>query len=133
MLLTVITDFIGLPGAPGTLSFYGPSTRQYRAFVAGEPLTVEPEVLGVTSSHTFRLTVGGGVADLAVQAASVLQDDAMDELGAPWPELAAPSAAKTTALQPNISSSGEAQWQGGEFTCPIGELHKTFGHLIRRT
>ncbi len=132
-LHTVITDFIRLPGAPGTLNFYGPSTPQYRAFVAGEPAVLEPEVLGVTRSHTFRLIVAGGGADLAVRAASVMQDDVMDELGAPWPELAVPSKAKAIVLQPRVSSSGEAQWQGGEFTCPMGELHKTFGHLIRRT
>ncbi len=132
-LLAVTTDFVGLPGAPCTLHFYGPSTSQYRAFVAGEPSVEEAEVLGVTSSHSFRLIVGDGGADLAVRAASIMQDDVMDELGALWPEVATPSAATTTVLQPVISDFGDAQWQGGEFTCPIGELRQIFGHLIRQT
>jgi hypothetical protein len=126
-LLAVVTDFIGLPGPPGTL------TSQYRAFVAGEPPGGEAEVLGVTSSHSFRLVVGEDSPHLAVRAASIMQDDVMDELGVLWPELVTASAATTNVLEPVISDSGVAQWQSGDFTCPIGELRQTFGHLIRRT
>ena len=87
----------------------------------------------MTSSHSFRLAVGEGGADLAVRAASIMQEDVMDELGALWPELVTPSAGTTTVLEPVVAGSGEAQWQSGEFACPIGELRQTFGHLIRST
>ena len=130
-LLAVVTDFIGLPGAPGTLSFYGPPTSQFREFVAEEAHIGETDVLGVTSSHSFRLAVSDGGADLAVRAASIMQDDVMDELGALWPELVTPRATTATVLEPGISDSGEAQWQSGALSCPIGELRHAFGHLIR--
>jgi hypothetical protein len=129
-LLAVLEDAATLPGPPGTLTFHGPATPQYQAFVAGEPPAAEVEVLGVTTTHSFRLVVGDAGADLAVRAASVVQDDMMDELGCPWPELALPNEG-STVLQPATAGSGTAEWQGRGARCAIGTLQDTFGHLLR--
>jgi hypothetical protein len=86
-LLAVLQAFVTLAGPTSTLPFYGPTTTPYRSFVDREPLPAEDEVLGVTDTHAFRLAVGDHAAELAVRAASVLQDDVMDDLGAPWPEV----------------------------------------------
>ena len=129
-LLAVVEDFMGVPGPPGNVQFYGPSTEQYSAFVEGESVPSELEVLGVTDTHTFRLTVGANPAELAARAASILQDDVMDELGAPWPELTDPLTS-STLLEPVARDDSEGTWEGNGLRCRIGELQQTFGHLIR--
>ena len=131
-LLAVVQDFITLAGPPGTLRFYGPATRQFQSFIAGEAAPADPEVLGVTDTHSFRLTVGDDPAELAVRAASVLQDDVMDDLGAPWPQVVEGVADSPVVLVPVVSEDGDGRWEGGRFSCPIGELHQTFGPLILR-
>ena len=120
-----------LPGPPGTLQFFGPGTSTYRSFIAGEELPGEPEVLGVTDTHSFRLSVGPHPGDLAVRAASVVQDDAMDELGAPWPQIVPEYGGPTTVLEPVVAEDGSGWWEGGGLTCPIGELRRRFGDRIR--
>ncbi len=129
-LQAVLTDVLGAPGPASTVRFHGASTPQYRAFVAGEPVAPQVEVLGVTDSHTFRLVLGDGGAQLAVAAAGVLQDDVMDELGAPWPEVAVPGGG-TAVLEPAVSASGVAEWRGTAVRCPIGALQRTYGSRIR--
>jgi hypothetical protein len=129
-LQAVLTDVLGAPGAAATIRFHGPSTPEYQGFVAGEPAAPQVEVLGETAGHTFRLVVGDGGAGLAVAAAGILQDDVMDELGAPWPEVAAPGGG-TTVLEPAVSASGVAEWRGTAVRCPIGALQRTFGNAIR--
>jgi hypothetical protein len=131
-LEAVLADVLGAPGAAATVRFHGPWTPEYQAFVAGEPAAPQVEVLGETDSHTFRLVVGDGGAALAVAAAGVLQDDVMDELGAPWPEVALPGGG-TTVLEPAVSASGVAEWQGMAVRCPIGALQRTYGSARRRS
>lgn len=129
-LLAVVQDFLPLAGPPGTLQFYGPGTPQYQSFVAGEPAPADVEVLGVTETHSFRLTVGNDPAELAVRAASVLQDDVMDELGAPWPQVVAGADRPLVVLEPVVSDDGDGRWEGGGLSCSIGALHQSFGPLI---
>jgi hypothetical protein len=131
-LLAVLQDFVGLGGPTSTLRFYGPTTTQYQSFVDGEPLPAEDEVLGVTDTHAFRLALGDGAADLAVRAASVLQDDVMDDLGAPWPEVRT-SGASPVVLEPVVGETGVGQWKGGSHTCLIGELRQVFGSMLVRS
>ena len=129
-LLAVLSDAAGLPGPPGSVRFFGPTTTEYRRFVAGEPPAEQVEVLGITGNHTFRLVVGETGADLSVDAASILQDDVMDALGRPWPEVAVPGGG-TTVLEPAVSASGVAEWRGTSVRCPIGALLRTYGSGIR--
>ena len=129
-LLAVLSDAAGLPGPPGSVRFFGPTTTEYRRFVAGEPPAEQVEVLGITGNHTFRLVVGATGADLSVDAASILQDDVMDALGRPWPEVAVPGGG-TTVLEPAVSPSGMAEWRGTSLRCPIGALQQTYGRGIR--
>jgi len=131
-LEAVLADVLGAPGAAATVRFHGPSTQEYRAFVAGEPAAPQVEVLGETDSHTFRLVVGDGGAALAVAAAGILQDDVMDELGAPWPQVVAPGDG-TTVLQPAVSASGVGEWRGAGVRCPIGMLQETYGSVVWRS
>lgn len=130
-LLAVLQDFVPLGGPTSTLRFYGPATTQYQSFVNGEPPPAEEEVLGVTDTHSFRLRVGNDAAELAVRAASVLQDDVMDDLGAPWPELAG-AGGSPVVLEPAVGETGTAEWSRGRFTCRIGELHRVFGTMLVR-
>ena len=131
-LEAVLADVLGAPGAAATIRFHGPSTPEYQAFVAGEPAAPQVEVLGETDSHAFRLVVGDGAAALAVAAAGILQDDVMDELGAPWPEVVAPGGG-TTVLEPAVSASGAAEWRGTAVRCAIGALERTYGSVVRRS
>ena len=132
-LLSVVVDSLPLPGPPGTLRFYGPTTRRYLSFIEGESAPTEPEVLGVTQTHSFRLSVGTGAGELAVRAASVLQDDVMDELVAPWPEVTGPGLDRTVVLQPAVDDKGDGRWEGSGLTCAIGELHQTFGAFLKHS
>ena len=54
-----------------------------------------------------------------------MQDDAMDHLNRPWPELVSPA----VVLQPRIDERGEAVWASddGSVQCPVGQLQSTFG------
>jgi len=129
-LLAVVHDFITVAGPPGSLRFYGPSTPQYQSFIVGEAAPADVEVLGVTDTHSFRLTVGDDPAELAVRAASVLQDDVMDDRGAPWPQVVPAETGSPVVLEPVVSEDGDGRWEGGRISCPIGELHQSFGPLI---
>jgi hypothetical protein len=131
-LLAVVRDFLPLAAPPGSLQFYGPATPQYQLFVAGEPAPADVEVLGVTETHSFRLTVGDDPAALAVRAASVLQDDVMDDLGAPWPQVVA-GEDTLVVLEPVVSEHGDGRWAGGGLSCAIGALHQCFEPLFAGT
>jgi hypothetical protein len=128
-LLAVLSDFVTVGGPTGTLRFYGPATNQYQSFINGEPPPAEDEVLGVTDTHSFRLAVGDDAAELAVRAAAVLQDDVMDDLGAPWPEVGA-SGESSVVLEPVVGETGVGEWKGDRLTCLIGELHQVFGPML---
>ena len=128
-LEAVLEDFSGLPGPPGGVRFYGPRTDRFRRFVAGEGPADASEILGVTDTHSFRAAVGDDPAALAVAVASVLQDDVMDELGAPWPEVPLAGGSETCVLEPELHED-LAVWRGGGHRCPIGQLNRTFGNLL---
>ena len=128
-LFAVVQDFLPLAGPPGTLQFYGPATPQYQSFVAGEPGPADVEVLGVTETHSFRLTVGNDPAELAVRAASVLQDDVMDDLGALATDRGRGEPPLGSARAGRVPGR-RRQVEGGGLSCSIGALHQSLGPLI---
>jgi hypothetical protein len=79
----------------------------------------------VAGGHSFPVSLRSGIAEAVVAVASALQDDAMDHLNRPWPELVSPA----VVLQPRIDERGEAVWASddGSVRCPVGQLQSTFG------
>ncbi len=131
-LRDVLADFASAPGPAGEVTVHGPTTTAYRDFVAGEPDPEEAEVLVVTATHTFRATVGADPADLAVLAvrvASALQDDVMDELGAPWPEVPRVDGPGTCVLEPAVGEDGRPVWRSGGRSVPVGRLHEVLDEV----
>lgn len=87
----------------------------------------DTDLVCVSGGHSF--LIDGSLDDetLVASIASSLQDDAIDALGAPWPSLQVGGVFRGV-LEPEITSHGVAVWatQTG-FSCPVGELHATFG------
>jgi hypothetical protein len=79
----------------------------------------------VAGGHSFPVSLRSGVEEAAVAVASALQDDAMDHLNRPWPELVSPA----VVLQPRLDERGEAIWASddGSVRCPVGQLRSAFG------
>jgi len=83
----------------------------------------------VSGGHSFRVHHRLGDEEIAVEVASQLQDDAMDQLGAPWPSLIVPEGV-TAVLEPRLSADGVAVWAAkAGYRCPIGRLQAVFGAL----
>ncbi len=83
----------------------------------------------ISGGHSFRVSSDLGDEEIAVEVASQLQDDAMDQLGAPWPSLIVPDGI-TAVLEPQLSSDGVAVWATkAGYSCPIGRLQAVFGAL----
>ena len=80
----------------------------------------------VAGGHSFPVSLRSGVEEAVVTIVSALQDDVMDQLNRPWPELAGPA---VVVLQPRIDDRGVAVWASndGSVRCPVGELQSTFG------
>ncbi len=81
--------------------------------------------------HWFRVAApepAQALCDIMFQ----LQDDVMDELGRPWPEVTDDDGAHLAVLTPSLGEGGFAEWSDGKGTrCPIGELSSTFGPRVR--
>jgi hypothetical protein len=79
----------------------------------------------VADGHEFPLDVeGGGVEYACGYAAYQLQDDAMGELGRPWPELVGPGGEFIGVLVAS-DAHGVAVWElSGQPFCAVGHLHR---------
>lgn len=83
------------------------------------------DVILVCGGHEFPLDVAGGVEQACGYAADQLQDDAMDELNRPWPELVSPAGESAGVLMAPAEVHGVAVWTlSGEPFCAIGHLHR---------
>ena len=61
-----------------------------------------------------------------------IQDDVMDELGRPWPELVDDHDTFVSVLVPGLLAEGGAVWSDGRgHQCAIGELRSSFGDRVR--
>lgn len=123
--------------AESALGYSGLTFITYAEWLAGTP-PVHPDdappvdddfhddPVCVAGGHSFRVSLRSGVAGAIVAVASALQDDVMDHLNRPWPELVSPA---VVVLQPRIDERGEAVWasEDGSVRCPVGELQSTFG------
>jgi hypothetical protein len=126
---------LGYPGL--TFITYAEWVADPAESVPGAPLPVHPDEawspdddseerpVCVAGGHSFPVSLHSGAAHALVAVASALQDDVMDHLNRPWPELVNPA----VVLQPHIDERGEAVWASDDSSvrCPIGELQSTFG------
>ena len=80
----------------------------------------------VAGGHSFPVSLRSGIEEAVVAVVSTLQDDVMDHLNRPWPELDGPA---VIVLQPRIDDHGAAVWASddGSVRCPVGELQPRFG------
>lgn len=86
------------------------------------------EFLVQFGTHWFRYLSEGTEASLAAGVLSQIQDDIIDELGRPWPELTIENR-YAGILEP--SPSGVGIWTAATgYSCPIGALGAAFGHAI---
>jgi hypothetical protein len=86
--------------------------------------TAGDDVICVCGGHEFPLDVEA-VEPACAEAASRLQDDAMDELNRPWPELVTSGGEYLGVLTPAEPGPGVAVWQlKGEAFCAVGHLHR---------
>lgn len=90
--------------------------------VDGEP---RPEdVVLVCGEHGFSLGLENGAEVACADAAYVLQDDVMDLVGHPWPELLDADGNRLDVLIPS-GGRGTAQWLLGKNPfCAVGHLHE---------
>ncbi len=86
----------------------------------------EKDLACLHGGHEFAIaaTEATSVELLSVKIASTLQDDAMDELNAPWPALEL-DGQFYGILEPQLDADNHAIWSCKGFACPIGQL-KTF-------
>lgn len=80
----------------------------------------------VAGGHEFPLDVAsGGVEQACGYAAYQLQDDAMDELNRPWPELVSSTGEPIGVLTAPAEVHGVAVWElSGEPFCAVGHLQR---------
>jgi len=90
------------------------------------PSSPRPEdVIVVCGGHEFPLRLDSGVEWACSQAAFQLQDDVIDEHGAPWPELYDGQGRYVGVLAPPADAEGLAHWQlNDQPFCAVGHLHK---------
>jgi|SRR4051812_44996300 alpha-beta hydrolase superfamily lysophospholipase len=91
------------------------------------------DLVAISGGHSFRVDGDLDEEQAAVEVASRLQDDAIDQLGAPWPTLVLPGG-REAVLEPRLSSDGAGVWATkAGYRCPIGQLQAVFGalHLIK--
>lgn len=74
-----------------------------------------PDPWGRFGTHTFRLTASS-LEELLVAVAAAVQDDVMDELGRPWPEVTGSGGAFSGVLTPSMDEAGRAVWSDGKGT-----------------
>jgi hypothetical protein len=88
------------------------------------------DLVCVSGGHSFLVDGAAGDEAMLVAVVSTLQDDAMDQLAAPWPALQLPDGTLVGVLEPQCSPNGIAVWATGSgYACPIGELQAVFGAL----
>jgi hypothetical protein len=99
----------------------------------GEPDGDEGDLVAISGGHSFRLDGDLDDEQAAVEVASRLQDDAIDQLGAPWPTLVL-SGGREAVLEPRLSPDGVGVWTTkAGYSCPVGRLQAVFGalHMIK--
>ena len=93
--------------------------------------TVPPSTKHVVVSaggHRFIAGLSRGVEAACAHAADQLQDDVMDDLNRPWPEVTIGS--RTGVLQAALEPLGIAHWRLGEQpVCAIGHLRPLLDRL----
>ena len=83
------------------------------------------DVILVAGGHEFPVDPSGGAEYACGDAAYRLQDDAMDELNRPWPELINSSGDSVGVLAIPAEVRGVAVWElSGEPFCAVGHLHR---------
>jgi hypothetical protein len=86
---------------------------------------VDPKhVIVVCGGHEFPLGLESGIEVACADATNALQDDVMDLIGRPWPELLDADSNYVDVASP--ASAGQvAYWQvKGEPFCAVGQLHE---------
>jgi hypothetical protein len=99
----------------------------------GEPDADDGDLVAISGGHSFRVDGDLDAEQAAVEVASRLQDDAIDQLGAPWPTLVLPDG-REVVLEPELSPHRVAVWTTRTgYSCPVGELQAVFGalHMIK--
>ena len=92
----------------------------------------ETDLVCISGRHSFLVDGADDDEHILVAVASMLQDDAIAALGAPWPSIEIDGEFRGV-LEPQISAEGNAVWSVRTgFSCPIGTLQDTFGaaHVI---
>jgi hypothetical protein len=85
------------------------------------------DVIVVCGGHEFTLGLESGVEIACADAADALQDDVIDLLGRPWPELCTADGTYVGVLSPT-STGGIAIWRlTNEPFCAVGQLHDAVG------
>ncbi len=85
---------------------------------------------GENFEHTFPVEAHSA-EDGLVNVMSVVQDDAIDQLGRGWPEMYA-NGEFVNVLVPGLDATEHGCWLSGESAvCRIGELHSLAGGMIR--
>ena len=97
---------------------------------AGAPGRSTADIVVIAGGHRFSANLGRGVEAACAHAASVLQDDVMDLLQRPWPELTL--GAVRGVLEPGLDPFGIAHWSlRGRPVCAVGHLRPLWDRLER--
>jgi hypothetical protein len=124
----VRADFVGTVAAAVTLRF-DPAFSNRPGNAAPGP----DHLVATAGGHTFSIDLKHGVEDAASRIASGLQDDVMDDLGRPWPELIRPDGQPLGVLEPGGDAIACWSLRATPF-CAIGHLHaavKAAGLVIK--
>jgi hypothetical protein len=137
--LTAVRLRIERDFAEPRLEFPGLAFRSARGWRRAHPFPPElgpapddraTDLVCVSGGHAFSVDGELGEEELAVFVAGTVQDDAMDQVWTPWPAVELPDG-RTAVLEPRLSPSGIGVWTtAAGYSCPIGTLLATFGHLI---
>ena len=121
LALRIRNDFsdprLGLPSIDFT---------SYREWMADGPAPAPvaeallDDVVCVVGGRSFPIGISRGLEPAVAAVASALQDEAMDHLNRPWPQVGA----RAVVLEPVVDEAGLAVWASadGAIRCPVGYL-----------
>lgn len=119
----ITADFVRLGSSWPGLEFI-----TYEAWTADDPRASDSaqdpaSPICVSGGRSFLLRTRAGFEGAVVQVASALADEAMGELGRPWPQLRT-TEGSSVVLEAGLDAGGFAVWGSASlaWTCRIGQL-----------
>ncbi len=102
--------------------------REWMQELSGEPgADGDDDLVCVAGGRSFPVSLSRGVEHAIATVAAALQDEVMDHLHRPWPQVGA----ARLVLEPRLDDAGLAVWSSadGALRCPVGSLTAFLGRL----